>query len=125
MPYYHATRDRHLPSIRRHGLGGLLVEPNWPDCLTGVYLAENPAVAVSFLIEHILKHAPTAQSPREELASWIVIVVDDARVDRMKLSPDPQVGVPGVWLYSAVLDVTNAVVVAVTDLFSTDWAGPR
>ena len=63
-----------------------------------------------------VKGTNRAVSPKLEVASWIIIVVDDVRVNRAKLRPDPQVDHPEIWLYDGIIDVTNAVVVPIDDL---------
>ena len=116
MPYFHATRDRLIPSIRQHGLGGALVEQNFPGCLPGVYLADSPEMALMFLLEAVTDGTNRAITPKDEISTWVVIVVDDARVNPGKLRLDPQVELPGIWLYDGIIDVRNAVVVQVDNL---------
>jgi hypothetical protein len=117
VPYYHATRRHLLESIIRYGLGGLVVERNFPESEPGVYLSDEPLLAVGMLIDKFLDVADPASNPSRELESWVVIVIDDARVNPRRLRPDPQMdALDGFWLYDGIIDVTNAVVIAVMDL---------
>lgn len=117
MPYYHATRRHLLESIIRYGLGGFVIERNFPESEPGVYLSDEPLLAVGMLIDRFIDVANPDSNPRLELDSWVVIVIDDARVNPQRLLPDPQLDtLDGFWLYDGVIDVRNAVVVAATDL---------
>jgi len=119
MPYYHATWRRHLPSIRRHGLGGAAPAFRNFDVEEGVYLAFDPAVAVSILLEAYAENGDRMDmSPREALESMCVLVIDDSRVDPRLVSADPNVERDGVTaLYRGVVDVSALPVLSVEDLF--------
>lgn len=108
MPYYHATTVDRLPSILRHGLGGIDTGPRSEECERGVYLASHPMLAVAVGLEHMMNTecAEHGGSPREAVRAIRVIVVDDGRLDADRLRPDPHVdGWRGSWLYPGVIDV--------------------
>jgi hypothetical protein len=123
MPYFHATRKHLLPSIFERGLGGAVIERNF-DCEPGVYLSEDPMLGGLFLFESIMtgKTPRRAATPRDELASWIVIVIDDARIDQGRLKSDPQTELPGFWRYEGIIDVTGAAVVPFEQITPTHLA---
>jgi hypothetical protein len=108
MPYYHATfRDR-LPSILKHGLGWPGAEPNWPGVDRGVYLAEAPEVAVFVMFDWMMQMMDESVSPKDFIESLVVILIDDTRVRRQDLGPDPEIARrDDVWLYRGVIDVRN------------------
>lgn len=109
MPFFHGTRRVLLPSIMRHGLGGVDIGPNVEDCVRGVYLASDPRLCLAILLGQTMALMDETSSPREELASWVVIVIDDTRINRQRLRADPHVDSwHGSWLYDGVIDVTNA-----------------
>lgn len=115
MPYYHSTTVDRLASIARYGLGGVDTGPRSEACARGVYLAEDPRTAVAIALMHYLNTgAATGEAPAAALAAVRVLVVDDTRLDRRRLRPDPQVRTwPGAWLYDGVVDVTSAPVLTV------------
>lgn len=105
MPYYHATKRDRLDSIRKLGLRAV-AEQNF-RCEPGVYLADNPAVPLAVMVECALLVKGT--KPSKFLEDIVVIVIDDAMVNKNKLEIDPQGrNVPGMWLYRGVIDITNA-----------------
>jgi hypothetical protein len=74
---------------------------------------------MAILLGQFLALADETTSPRDEVESFVVIVVDDARIDRRKLVRDPQVTTwQGAWLYQGVIDVTNAVVLDVDQVYA-------
>lgn len=108
MPYYHATTADRIPSILRHGLGGIDTGPRAEDCERGVYLASNPLVSLAIALEHAIKAMDEESAPREALDAIRVIVVDDVRLTAWRLRPDPHVDeVVGSWLYDGVIDITG------------------
>jgi hypothetical protein len=117
MPYYHGTHSWKLPSIRRFGLGGALVEKNYPDCDNGVYLSLTPEFCLYFLIEHYIDAGDENSIPSQQLKEFRVIVIDDARVNETMLRHDPHlIDVPGVFLYKGVIDITAMPVLDVGQL---------
>ena len=119
MPYFHGTRRAQLASIMRHGLGGVDIGPNAEECVRGVYLASDPRICVAVLLGQFLATADEAASPRDEVAGFVVIVIDDARIDQRRLVRDPQVTAwQGAWLYHGVIDVANAVVLDVDQVYA-------
>lgn len=89
MPYYHATRRSRLREILREGLHGR-AEQNF-ECERGVYLSTEPIIAVGFLLEKFLESEDPAKKPSEEIEDFVIIVIDDSRVNKKKLKPDPNV----------------------------------
>lgn len=121
MPYFHGTRRSVLPSILRHGLGGIDTGPIAEECVRGVYLASDPRICLAILLGQLLAIGDESVSPRKELENWLIIVIDDARIDARKLEADPQVSSwRGAWLYRGVIDVTNAVLLTVDEIY-TGW----
>lgn len=122
MPYFHATWRRHLPSIRKHGLGGAEPDRRNFEVEEGVYLAVSPAVAVSVLIEAYLEHHEILDmSPPEALAAMCVIVVDDSRIDPRLVDTDPNIQRRDLTiLYRGTIDITSLPVISVDDLFPPD-----
>jgi hypothetical protein len=119
MPYFHGTRRAQLASILRHGLGGVDTGANAEECVRGVYLASDPRICVAVLLGQFLALVDETTSPRQEVESFVVIVVDDARIDLRKLKADPQVQAwTGSWLYHGVIDVTNAMVIDVDEVYA-------
>ncbi len=88
MPWYHVTFQRHVASIRRHGLGARIVEKNWPECDEGVYLAKGPEVGLMLFMERYAAGEDSHMAPPDYLASLRIVVVDDSRVDPGKLVRD-------------------------------------
>ena len=126
--YYHATYRHLLPSIQEHGLGYLVVERNFPtDHKRGVYLANDPMLAIGFLLEKFMsrfgvdvwgqplppdiidslpKEAPSELdklSPKDVVESFVVLATE--RIDESLLIPDPNIqGHYGsFWFYSGVI----------------------
>lgn len=122
MPYFHATWRRHLPSIRRHGLGGAAPDRRNFPVEEGVYLARDPAVAASMLIEAYFENGEGMDlSPPEALREMCVLVVDDSRVDPRLVDLDPNVDRGDLTvLYCGIIDVSALPVVSVDDLFPPD-----
>ena len=116
MPYYHGTRRHSLPLIQKHGLGGIDPGPTSAACERGVYLSSDPMLSVAVLTQQFFETATDEVSPAEWLGSWVFLLIDDTRIDRRKLVPDPHFGGTGSWLYSGVIDVTNAPVLELEDI---------
>ena len=124
MPYFHATRRERLPSIFRHGLGGIDPGPTSVDCERGVYLAEDPRLAILMMIDHYLSVGAPDSKPAEELKSWVVLLIDDARIDAGKLDRDQNLDEnAGSWLYRGVIDITGCVQLTADDIEAADKAG--
>lgn len=118
MPFYHATRRSRLPSIMSIGLRGS-EEQNF-ECEAGVYLARSPIIAWYFLLEDLIERMDDSTSPSGEMADFIVIVVDDSRVEAARLRPDPNV--EGRWqdelhLYDGIIDVRGMPILDADMLF--------
>lgn len=118
MPYFHATWRDNLPSIQKHGLGGAVSGRRNFDCIEGVYLAAEPAVALSMLIEaYMMKGESWDVSPPDAVEGMCVIVVDDSRIDTARIEADPNVDVIGqTFLYRGKIDVTSLPVLNVDDV---------
>jgi hypothetical protein len=117
MPYFHATTTDRVASIQRHGLGGLRDAPkNFSISQEGTYLADDPMLALGFLLERALAGEWTHVSPPEALRRFVVFVIDDSRVDRKHLVRDDNVQMNGFWRYHGVIDVTAMPVVSADDV---------
>lgn len=121
MPYYHATRRHRLEAILREGLHPRAAQ-NF-ECEPGVYLANDPLIAFGFLLEDFFAKATDDTKPSEELKDFVVIVVDDSRVNAALLKPDPNV--EGHWqerlfLHHGDIDVTGMPVLDADILFPPD-----
>jgi hypothetical protein len=113
MPFYHATTLDRIESIQKHGLGGLAAAGQmFPGCESGVYLAAEALFALGFLIEKYIEGGFGRGSPAEMLKLFVVIVVDDARIDRTRLRQDPNIAMAGFWIYDGVVDVNAMPVVS-------------
>lgn len=118
MPYYHATWRRHLPSIRKHGLGGAMPDRQNFPVESGVYMSTDAAVAVSMMIEaYMLNGDDWGMSPPEALEAMCVIVVDDSRIDQRMVDADPNVERRDLTiLYRGVIDISALPVLSVDDV---------
>lgn len=111
-----------VPSIRRFGLGGLRGAPKaFRDCPDGVYLAEDPMLALGFLLERALAGDFKDISTRDAVSQFSVFVIDDSRVDRRRLVPDPNIQQAGFWLYNGVVDVTAMPVIGADEVTSAHF----
>ena len=121
MPYYHGTSRARLPSILEHGLGWTGAEQNW-DCEQGVYLAEDPSVAIAVLLQHYAENGRgDPRQPSDVLDDLCVIVIDDARIIAGRLRPDEEFeNAHRVWICSGTIDVTNMPVVGLDHVIN-DW----
>lgn len=122
MPFYHATWRKHLPSIHKHGLGGALPDRQNFPVEAGVYLANEPVVAVSILLEAYMEIGDQLDmSPPEALAAMCVIVIDDSRVNVFKLDVDPNIERQDLThLYRGIIDVNGLPVLSVDDIIPRD-----
>lgn len=111
MPFFHATFRKHVPSILRHGLGAQAGEPNWPGIEPGVYLSELPAVSLLVMVEQYCRFGDPGSVPRDHFENVVVFVIDDSRVDRSKLVPDPLIENHPVHRFLGIIDVTAMPVV--------------
>lgn len=117
MPYFHGTHLRRIDDILTHGLGGRVTDRNFPESEEGVYLASDPVICIGVLIDHYLTAGQPGSSPKDQLASFRIIVIDDARVDPAKLRPDPSFeGREGVFVYGGVIDVNAMPILSAEDV---------
>lgn len=118
MPFYHATWDRHLDSIRKDGLGGAQPDRRNFPVESGVYLARDPEVAISIMIEAYLESGEASGlTPPEAFAAIRIIVIDDSRIRIELLSADPNIERQDLtMLYQGVIDVTGLPIVGVDDI---------
>lgn len=108
MPWFHVTFDRHIDSIRRHGLGARVVERNWPECDEGVYLAKAAELGLMLFIERYAESGDPDSVPSDYLATLRIVVVDDSRVDLRKLVRDSSYpDDDGVGRYLGIIDVAG------------------
>ena len=109
MPYYHATFQNRIDSIKSKGLGGVKSRElkNFKDCDNGVYLAKEPEIAFYFMLELYHDGKIKDLTPREALEAFRVIVVDDSRLDHSKLRVDdnPGAGHHGCFIYDGEIDI--------------------
>lgn len=122
MPLYHATWKRNLPSIMKFGLGGRMADTrNFSDVKTGLYLCVDPVIAVSFLIEAIaynddLQHL----SPADLIAQMRVIVVDDSRIRKDKLTVDPNIErKDATFIYDGIIDISGLIILDVDTVLAS------
>lgn len=129
MPYYHATWRRHLPSIRENGLGGAAPDRQNFPVESGLYLAHDPAVAVSVLVEAYIESGDgMGMGPSEALRAMCVLVVDDSRINPRFIDVDPNIERRDLTvLYRGVVDVAALPVLSVEDLFPANamWPWPQ
>lgn len=83
-PLYHATYKELLPSIMKHGLGGIKTKANWEDSETGVvYLAND--------IDEAESYAETSDLvPDEWLDEIVILKINSNKIDLSKLTTDKQ-----------------------------------
>ncbi|MFP5434657.1 MAG: hypothetical protein ACLGIM_16290, partial [Alphaproteobacteria bacterium] len=86
------------------------------------YLAEDPSIAISVLLQHYVENGEQdPRRPSEVLNEMCVIVLDDSRVERSKLLPDPEFDAAWkVWVYPTQIDATNMPVLSI-DQITDDW----
>lgn len=125
MPYFHGTYRDRLALIRSHGLGGVDPGPNSEACERGVYLSTDPRLCIYMLLMHHLESRgqPDA-SPEDVMSNWVVLLVDDSRIDARRMSADPHVadGV-GSYLYRGVVDVVGAIELSAQQIIRDSEAG--
>lgn len=122
MPFYHATWRKHLPSIQKHGLGGAAPDRQNFPVEAGVYLANEPVVALSIMLEAYIENGEdSGLSPPEALAAMCILVIDDSRVNPALLDVDPNIERRDLtYLYRGVIDVNGLPVVSVDEIVSPD-----
>lgn len=113
MAFFHGTRFSRMPSILEHGLGWAGAEQNWEGCARGVYLAGDPSISVFVMLEQFMKYGRDDDTPKALFADMCVIVIDDSRIDRRRLGPDPLIERTDVWLSDGVIDVRSQTVIDV------------
>ncbi|PZQ94662.1 MAG: hypothetical protein DI533_21665 [Cereibacter sphaeroides] len=119
MPFFHATFKKNVPSILRHGLGAPgRGQSNWPGIDEGVYLSEVAAVSLMVMVEQYCRFGDADSVPREHFADVVVFVIDDARVDKSRLRPDPLITNHPVHRYLGIIDVTSMPVIPFDQLAS-------
>jgi hypothetical protein len=118
MPFFHATFDRHIPSILRHGVGGRVTERNFEGAAVGVYLADSVEAALVMLIDWYMTKGQEdpegVPAPRDFHASMRMIVIDDGRIRPDLLThdeafPDQE----EIRRYLGVIDVTGMPILTV------------
>lgn len=122
MPFYHATWRKHLPSIQKYGLGGAAPDRQNFPVESGVYLANEPVVAISILLEAYIETGDElGLTPPEALAAMCVLVIDDSRVNVAMLDIDPNIERRDLThLYRGIIDVTGLPVLSVDDIVPPD-----
>lgn len=122
MPFYHATWRKHLPSIQKHGLGGAAPDRQNFPVEAGVYLSNEPVVALSIMLEAYIENGEdSGLSPPEALAAMCILVIDDSRVNPALLDVDPNIERRDLtYLYRGVIDVNGLPVVSVDEIVSPD-----
>ncbi|TLX16598.1 hypothetical protein [Rhizobium sp. MHM7A] len=122
MPFYHATWRKHLPSIQKYGLGGAAPDRQNFPVEAGVYLANEPIVAISILLEAYIETGDElGLTPPEALAAMCVLVIDDSRVNVAMLDSDPNIERRDLThLYRGIIDVTGLPVLSVDDIVPPD-----
>ena len=101
-----------MPSILRHGLGGhAAAEANWPGIEPGVYLSELPEVSLLVMVEQYCRFGDPDSVPRDHFDDVVVFVIDDSRVNRSRLAPDPLIKNHPVHRFLGIIDVTGMPVV--------------
>jgi hypothetical protein len=124
MPYYHATWRQHLPSILKHGLGG--AEPsarNFPAAEPGVYLTNDPAIAIMMMMEAYALNGTAGNdigmAPPQALEALCVIVIDDSRIKADLIDIDPNVERRDcTWRYHGAVDIIGMPVLSVDQIMS-------
>jgi hypothetical protein len=122
MPLYHATWKRNLPSIMKFGLGGRMADTrNFRDVQTGLYLCVDPVIAVSFLIEAIAHNDDLQHlSPADLIAQMRVIVVDDSRIRKDKLTVDPNIErKDATFIYDGIIDISGLIILDVDTVLAS------
>nr|WP_250807834.1 hypothetical protein [Neorhizobium tomejilense] len=124
MPYFHATWRRHLPSIRLHGLGGAAPDRQNFPVESGVYLATDPSVALSILIEGYIDHMGNSElAPPDAVEEMCVLVIDDTRIDARLVDIDPNIERRDLTaLYRGTIDVACLPVLAVADVIQGHYS---
>ena len=113
MPWFHATFDRHIPSILKHGLGGATTERNNPASDVGVYLAGSVEGALAMLFEWYFRTFRQTQGeglpvPSAFHDSVRIIVIDDGRLRASRLTHDASFpDQDDIRRYVGVIDVTG------------------
>ena len=122
MPFYHATWRKHLPSIQKHGLGGAAPDRQNFPVEAGVYLANEPVVALSIMLEAYIENGEdSGLSPPEAVAAVCILVIDDSRVNPALLDVDPNIERRDLThLYRGVIDITGLPVVSADDIVPQD-----
>jgi hypothetical protein len=112
MPLYHATYKSRIDSILKYGLGGMVLERNFPEAEMGTYLCDNPVIALGFLIEHYVDSGNREITPDQMVKSFRVIVIDDTRFDQRKLRQDPQIDhhEVGLWVTDEIIDINGCII---------------
>lgn len=83
-------------------------------------IARDPRLALLVMVDHLLEAGSPHALPRDELASWVVVLVDDARLDPRRLGDDPHLEGVGAHLYRGVIDVASARVLEARDVLRDD-----
>jgi hypothetical protein len=85
---YHATFNGWIPNIEREGIlpSGEIAHGNFSNIESGVYLAENPNEAGSFV-----EVSENPNIPEEWFNEIVVIKIDTSKLDLTKFDVDPNV----------------------------------
>ena len=124
MPYFHATFKEHIPSILKHGLGGKIIKQNWEGCDPGVYLSSEPGACIFVMADQYAQFGDPDSVPREHFANIVLIVIDDTRIQPVKLKSDPLIDRKDVWLYKGVVDVTNMPIIPFS-ILEAEYCSPN
>ena len=77
------------------------------DCPDGVYLASDPMLAIGFMLEKALEEPYRHESPKACVDTFMVVVIDGARIDEGRLRVDPNIKKEGFWIFDGVVDVSS------------------
>jgi hypothetical protein len=88
----------------------------------GVYLANEPVVALSILLEAYIENGDDLGfSPPEASAAMCILVIDDSRVNVAILNADPNIERRGLThLYRGIIDVSGLPILSVDDIVPPD-----
>lgn len=126
MPWFHATFDRHVPSILRHGLGARVVERNFEGAAVGVYLAGSAEAALVMLIDWYMSNGQIdpegVPAPKDFHGSLRIIVIDDGRLRPSLLTHDEAFpDLEEIRRYLGVIDVNGMPILTVDDVTPAEY----
>lgn len=85
---YHATFMKYVPSIKADGLKDIGTICNWHGCAPGVYLAQDPDIAYSY-VEVGDAALETGRLTEEDFENIVVLEIDTNQLDKSKIFLDP------------------------------------